>query len=524
MQAGGQSDVKEQLELFIRCFNLIDTDVMSKSDPYVEVSIQNRGGPKQKVGQTETIRDNLNPAFQKTILVDYYFEMQQTLHFEVRDQDESSADNLGAASCNMAQIVMTGQDGLTLPLTNKKNKGSTINIKFQKTGDTGKMYSFRVKCTKVKDIEVFSKSDPFLRIYRPTPNYEQSPGESIPENGWVMVHETEYYQDNLNPVFNPFTINGSQINRNNPKMVNKWEIWDHSNRGKHELIGWGFFSVADILQVKRFYETRDKKKGFAGNILIDDIREIKQYPLSSYLRMGVNLNLTVGVDFTGSNGIASAPSSLHYMGGGPNQYMQAISQVGMIVCEYDNDKMIPAYGFGAKLRGTPQTSHCFPLTLNPEQHFVSNYTGVLQAYTQCVNKLEFSGPTNFSPIINECLKAVQAGFGQNKLVYSILMILTDGLITDFQETCNAIVACSKLPISIIIIGVGNEDFSQMDKLDADVQPLKNSQGQPSARDIVQFVPFRDFANSQHSLAEAVLRELPKQIDQFYQMIGMVPPN
>jgi hypothetical protein len=38
--------------------------------------------------------------------------------------------------------------------------------------------------------------------------------------------------------------------------------------------------------------------------------------------------------------------------------------------------------------------------------------------------------------------------------YSILLILTDGLITDMQKTIDTIVAASDKPLSIIIVGVG----------------------------------------------------------------------
>ena len=43
---------------------------------------------------------------------------------------------------------------------------------------------------------------------------------------------------------------------------------------------------------------------------------------------------------------------------------------------------------------------------------------------------------------------------------------------------------SKLPLSIIIIGVGNENFKQMHELDSDNQLLIGSTGREAARDIV----------------------------------------
>ena len=63
-----------------------------------------------------------------------------------------------------------------------------------------------------------------------------------------------------------------------------------------------------------------------------------------------------------------------------------------------------------------------------------------------------------------------------------------------DQTRDAIVKASRLPMSIIIIGVGEANFKAMDLLDGDEGILKSLSGKPVARDIVQFVPFRQFAN------------------------------
>ena len=46
-------------------------------------------------------------------------------------------------------------------------------------------------------------------------------------------------------------------------------------------------------------------------------------------------------------------------------------------------------------------------------------------------------------------------------VYNILLIITDGEITDMPETKKLIVSLSSYPLSIIIIGVGTATFSKM---------------------------------------------------------------
>lgn len=57
---------------------------------------------------------------------------------------------------------------------------------------------------------------------------------------------------------------------------------------------------------------------------------------------------------------------------------------------------------------------------------------------------------------------------KEKQIYHILLILTDGEIHDMTQTKDIIVnEASELPLSIIIIGVGNEKFKMMKQLDSD---------------------------------------------------------
>lgn len=78
---------------------------------------------------------------------------------------------------------------------------------------------------------------------------------------------------------------------------------------------------------------------------------IKPKPPSfvDYLRSGLQLNLIVAIDFTGSNGSPTAPTSLHYINSNSlNQYQTALKSIGNILLNYDSDKSIPCFGFGAK--------------------------------------------------------------------------------------------------------------------------------------------------------------------------------
>ena len=87
-----------------------------------------------------------------------------------------------------------------------------------------------------------------------------------------------------------------------------------------------------------------------------------------------------------------------------------------------------------------------------------------------------SGPTLFSSIITAATQhaVANAANAANQQSYSVLLILTDGIINDMQATKDAIVAASGTPLSIVIVGVGPADFSGMEELDGDGGYLKNS--------------------------------------------------
>jgi hypothetical protein len=89
------------------------------------------------------------------------------------------------------------------------------------------------------------------------------------------------------------------------------------------------------------------------------------------------------------------------------------------------------------------------------------------------------------------------------------VILTDGAIHDMKETCKLVIQMSYMPTSIIIVGIGEEDFSQMEVLDADTKVLTDDLGRPAARDIIQFVKLNDMNElAKVEVEENILTEVP----------------
>ena len=247
-----------------------------------------------------------------------------------------------------------------------------------------------------------------------------------------------------------------------------------------------------------------------------------------YLSKGMQINLDIAIDYTASNN--ENPIPLHKIKvGSQNDYEKAIESCGSILAFYDYDQLFPVYGFGG-IPLCPQNpsnmvSHCFNINFRNDPN-INGINNILKIYRESLGRIELAGPTYFTPILDKVISEIKNDLvnNQEENHYYVLLILTDGCINDMPQTCDKIVEASYLPLSIIIVGIGNADFSLMDILDGDKNPLKNSRGELTKRDIVQFVQFEDFKKNNAidygtDLTEEVLKEIPTQVEEYYEKCG-----
>jgi len=85
--------------------------------------------------------------------------------------------------------------------------------------------------------------------------------------------------------------------------------------------------------------------------------------------------------------------------------------------------------------------------------------GVLDSYKHAIKNVDLHGPTYFHKVL-ETVNDMSEGLevSQRNQKYIILLIITDGIINDMEKTIDQIVRGSSLPLSIIIVGVGEADF------------------------------------------------------------------
>ncbi|XP_033896446.1 copine-2-like isoform X2 [Acipenser ruthenus] len=487
-----------KVELSVSGQNLLDRDVTSKSDPFCVLFLEVNGKWKE-ISRTETAINNLNPVFGVKFVIDYHFEEIQKLKFILFDQDKPSLqlyehDFLGEFTCNLGVIVSSKKLTRPLVLGNGKPAGKgTITIAAQELSDN-RIISLSMAGRKLDKKDFFGKSDPYLEFHKQ--------GD---DGKWMLVHRTEVIKNTLDPVWKPFSMPLISLCGGDVDKTIKIEF--------------------ECINPKK----QKKKKSYknSGIIILKSCKIARDYSFLDYILGGCQLMFTVGIDFTASNGNPRDPSSLHHISPmGTNEYLAAIWAVGQIIQDYDTDKMFPALGFGAQLPPDWKVSHEFAINFNPTNPFCSGVEGIAQAYSACLPHIRFYGPTNFSPIINHVARfASQAVQQEVAAQYFTLLIITDGVISDMEETRHAIVQASKLPMSVIIVGVGNADFAAMEFLDGDNRILRSYTGEEAARDIVQFVPFREFRNApKETLAKSVLAELPQQVSQYFKQKNLSPSS
>nr|CAN74634.1 hypothetical protein VITISV_032757 [Vitis vinifera] len=467
------------------------------SDPMVVVYTKKRDGTLEELGRTEVIMNSLNPAWIKKITVAYHFEIVQPLIFVLfTTSGRPLFSVIGSIMCLLICVSRFHVYDVDTKYFNLPVKMLKLNDQ-EFLGEGGCVLS-----------EIVTKQGQSLTLDL----HNRNGNRGLKNLGKLTVHAEE-------------TVASRNAIEDNPLVI---ECFDFNSSGNHVLIGKLQKSVADLEKLHKqktganFILPSSAQHGYEkvlkGQLFVDQFCEKPLYSFIDYVSSGFELNFMVAVDFTAvlfcpaSNGNPRTPDSLHYIdpSGQFNAYQQAIMEVGEVIQFYDSDKRFPAWGFGGRtIDGT--ISHCFNLNGSASGVEVEGVQGIMAAYASALNHVALAGPTLFGQVINNAAEIAGQSLSYSSCKYFVLLIITDGVLTDLQETKDALVRASDLPLSILIVGVGGADFKQMEILDADDgRRLESSTGRVATRDIVQFVPMREVRGGQTSVVQALLEELPGQ--------------
>jgi len=295
-------------------------------------------------------------------------------------------------------------------------------------------------------MDIIGLSDPYLLVYRGRDDKQ--------------IYRSEVIMKTLNPTWEPFSISVWSLCSGDYLQKLRIECYDWDKIGSDDFIGSFSTTLKELidngssLEYQLINPAKVNARGYvnSGSLRFDEVELIPKFSLLEFVRGGTNLNCTIALDFTASNGAPNEMRSLHYTSGqSPNFYEQAILAVGEVIQDYNLKNEFVAVGFGAKIPPNGELSHNFPLGLRSPADPCRGIQGVIQAYKNCVNRIQFFGPTHFAPLIDDVAQkaASDAHSADN---YHVLLILTDGVVADFDDTKKAIINASHFPVSIIIIG------------------------------------------------------------------------
>lgn len=331
------------IEMTLSAKNLINADVLSKSDPYCLVQMKEPWQEKYfEIGRTEIIKDNLNPEWVKKFLINYNFETIQKLRFAVWDQDSNGDDFLGEYETTLANIVSNSGRQFHGKLIHKtvRNAGHIIIVTEEVTACKQNIQlEFHAK--HLDKLCMFVRNDPFLVLYRSNEDGSSS-----------VVARTEVVHSTQNPKWQPITTKARTLCNGDYERSIKIECYDNRSNGAHKLIG-SAHTCLNILSKGAGDENnyvlrnpkKQHKKEHSGFLELVNISISEEISFFDYIRSGTQVHFAVAIDFTASNKIPTDPQSLHYLSPHrPNSYEIALKSVGEILQHYDTSRMYPAFG------------------------------------------------------------------------------------------------------------------------------------------------------------------------------------
>ena len=513
-----------KIYLYISCRRLKNVERLSKSDPFVEVYRMNETNTTL-IGKTEVVWNQLNPDFTQKFELEYIFEEQQHLRFkvfdaEIEEEKEVKGELIGETFCTIGEIVTSIRCRLTKELKNElKHFAGNIILRVEQAKSSTKEINLRFRGNDLSSRScLFSMSS----LLRPYFCLSRKTNDGNP----LKIYKSKT-ANGKNPEWETLIMPLHDFCLSNFELEITFDLYDECILGDDKFIGTFQFSIFDIRDVKIKFELNSELKDL-GTISVSEFKLTKKYKFLEYVKGGLNLRPIVAIDFTGSNGNHRIPGSLHYLSTSrSNDYQLAIKSVLEIILEYNKDKLIPLFGFGAII-GINQVAQCFPLNMNPIYPYVNNLQGVLDTYRNIIPQIEFAGPSHLKYIIDQAQSfAANSDISQLNQEYYVLIILTDGEIEDMDETIESIVRSSNYPLSILIIGIGNnqgDGFGKMKILDSDNGLLKDKINKVEAkRDIVQFVSFSECNRNIGKFREEVLAEIPREVENYFKM-KLIKPN
>ena len=238
--------------------------------------------------------------------------------------------------------------------------------------------------------------------------------------------------------------------------------------------------------------------------------------LFDYFKSGLKLSCFISLDFSN---IKLSPSLIDTK----SNYVKLLKNISIIFSNYTENHLFYTYGFGANFLSDKEI---FNINLKKSDSKINTINEVLKYFKLCLKSKFIKGEKfiNLSPLIKKITKEIYKLKETNH--YNTAFIIIRGLIdqNDVTKTIDAIIESSLLPLTIFVIGVGKNDYSQMNNIFSSNNKL-SSTGIEKKRNNAFFISLiKDFSNNTEKLISWCGEELSKQITNYYDSIKTTPKD
>ena len=242
----------------------------------------------------------------------------------------------------------------------------------------------------------------------------------------------------------------------------------------------------------------------------------KNESIFDYLTVGLKLSCFVSIDC--SQGTNKQKIEKSY-----KNYKKIINSIKDKIANYTKDEYF-IYGYGANLRNRDISNELYKyiFNINLEEDKSIHFANFIQIYENCLNYIISEKKVCLSLMVKKITKDIFRFYDER--YYNIFFILARELTdaSDKQNTIDAFIESGYLPLTIIIIGEGENNFESMKELFGK-KIKQSSNGMLKNRDNIIFMNFSDdFNENSELLAEWCLREISKQMLCFYNLAKCNP--
>ena len=239
-----------------------------------------------------------------------------------------------------------------------------------------------------------------------------------------------------------------------------------------------------------------------------------KYTLFDYLKAGISFDSYIIIDFS--------EKFEHTHEFEINHYINSIGGIRIALKDFLNTFKVYGYGANLKIPGkNNNNSSFFSLNLNGKED-LKGLTEIKAAYKQCIDNLVYSNNNVLSPLIKNILRVIYEKYQLTK--YNILFLLMNKALKkeDYQKCIDALIETSLSPLSIVIIGIGDKEDEFKNIKDLFSINRYHSTGMKRSRNNIFFVSMKECKNNANVLKNICLKEVPKQLVEFYSLINTTP--